>query len=78
MQIVIPDDYQDAVRTLDCFRKLDGHAVTVYHDTVTDVDENENDSEPYYGGTEVDGSGAVSHIKGMCSSARCMHIKHLG
>lgn len=37
MKIVIPDDYQDAVRTLDCFRKLDGHEVTVYHDTVTDV-----------------------------------------
>ncbi len=38
MKIVIPDDYQDAVRTLDCFRKLDGHEVTVYLDTVTDVD----------------------------------------
>ena len=38
MNIVILDDYQDAVRTLDCFRKLDGHQVTVYHDTVTDVD----------------------------------------
>ncbi len=38
MKIVIPDDYQDAVRTLDCFRKLDSHEVTVYHDTVTDVD----------------------------------------
>lgn len=38
MNIVIPDDYQYAVRTLDCFRKLDGHQVTVYHDTVTDVD----------------------------------------
>ncbi|MEP6987902.1 MAG: D-2-hydroxyacid dehydrogenase family protein, partial [Chloroflexota bacterium] len=39
MNIVIPDDYQDAVRTLDCFSKLDGHQVTVYHDTVTDVDQ---------------------------------------
>jgi len=38
MHIVIPDDYQDAVRTLDCFRKLDGHQVTVYRDTVTDID----------------------------------------
>ncbi len=38
MKIVIPDDYQDAVRTLECFRKLDGHEVTVYHDTVTNVD----------------------------------------
>lgn len=38
MRIVIPDDYQDAVRGLDCFAKLVGHEVTVYHDTVTDVD----------------------------------------
>ncbi|SDJ68350.1 D-2-hydroxyacid dehydrogenase family protein [Billgrantia gudaonensis] len=38
MKIVIPDDYQDCVRTLDAFGKLDGHAVTVYHDTLTDVD----------------------------------------
>jgi D-3-phosphoglycerate dehydrogenase len=38
MKIVIPDDYQDAVRTLACFSKLDGHEVTVYHDSVTDVD----------------------------------------
>ncbi len=38
MKIVIPDDYQDAVRTLHCFHQLDGHEVTVYHDTVTDVD----------------------------------------
>ncbi|MGA7731611.1 MAG: D-2-hydroxyacid dehydrogenase family protein [Chloroflexia bacterium] len=37
MKIVIPDDYQDAVRTLDCFSKLEGHEVTVYHDTVKDV-----------------------------------------
>lgn len=33
MQIVIPDDYQDAVRTLDCFSKLAGHDVTIYNDT---------------------------------------------
>ena len=38
MQIVIPDDYQDAVRTLDCFTKLQGHTVVIYHDTVKDVD----------------------------------------
>src|SRR5260370_27942529 len=38
MQIVIPDDYQDAVRTLDCFRKLSGHQVTVYQDSVRDVE----------------------------------------
>lgn len=39
MRIVIPDDYQDAVRGLDCYRKLAGHEVTVYHDTLTDVDQ---------------------------------------
>jgi D-3-phosphoglycerate dehydrogenase / 2-oxoglutarate reductase len=33
MNIVIPDDYQDAVRTLDCFSKLAGHRVTIYNDT---------------------------------------------
>lgn len=38
MKIVIPDDYQDAVRRLDCFSKLDGHEVTIYHDAVTDVE----------------------------------------
>ncbi len=38
MQIVIPDDYQDAVRGLDCFSKLNGHAVTIYNDSVTDLD----------------------------------------
>ena len=38
MNIVIPDDYQDAVRGLDCFRLLAGHDVTVYHDTVTAID----------------------------------------
>jgi D-3-phosphoglycerate dehydrogenase len=37
MKIVIPDDYQDAVRHLDCFAKLQGHEVTIYHDTVQDV-----------------------------------------
>ena len=37
MKIVIPDDYQDAVRTLDCFARLEGHEITVYHDTVKDV-----------------------------------------
>ena len=38
MNIVIPDDYQDAVRHLACFAKLEGHAVTIYHDHVTDED----------------------------------------
>lgn len=38
MNIVIPDDYQDAVRSLDCFSKLTGHQVTVYHDSVKDIE----------------------------------------
>jgi D-3-phosphoglycerate dehydrogenase len=38
MNIVIPDDYQDAVRHLDAFRKLAGHHVTIYNDTVKDLD----------------------------------------
>ena len=28
MKIAIPDDYQDAVRTLDCFQKLNGQQVS--------------------------------------------------
>ena len=39
MKIVIPDDYQYAVQSLDCFRLLDGFEVQLYHDTVTDIDE---------------------------------------
>jgi D-3-phosphoglycerate dehydrogenase len=38
MRVVIPDDYQDAVRHLDCFAKLRGHDVTIYNDTVKDLD----------------------------------------
>jgi D-3-phosphoglycerate dehydrogenase / 2-oxoglutarate reductase len=38
MKIVIPDDYQDAVRNLDCFGKLAGHEVTIYHDSVKDIE----------------------------------------
>ncbi|HTK07561.1 MAG TPA: D-2-hydroxyacid dehydrogenase family protein [Ktedonobacteraceae bacterium] len=38
MRIVIPDDYQDAVRSLDCFRQLAEHHVTVYHDSVKETD----------------------------------------
>ncbi|HEV7766855.1 MAG TPA: D-2-hydroxyacid dehydrogenase family protein [Thermoanaerobaculia bacterium] len=38
MRIVIPDDYQDAVRHLDCFAKLRDHDVTIFHDTVNDID----------------------------------------
>ena len=38
MNITILDDYFDTIRTLDCFRKLDGHAVTIWTDHVQDVD----------------------------------------
>jgi len=37
MNIVIPDDYQDAVRTLSGFAKLKGHQVIIYRDSVRDV-----------------------------------------
>ena len=36
MNITILDDYFDTLRTLPCFRKLDGHAVTVWNDHVQD------------------------------------------
>ncbi|AYG47520.1 D-2-hydroxyacid dehydrogenase family protein [Pseudomonas sp. Leaf58] len=32
MRIVIPDDYQDVIRTLDCYRRLRGHDVSVFHE----------------------------------------------
>lgn len=38
MKILIPDDYQDAVRHLDAFDRLAGHDVTVFHDTLTELD----------------------------------------
>jgi D-3-phosphoglycerate dehydrogenase len=38
LKIAVLDDYQDAVRTLDCFAKLEGHDITIWTDTVTDVD----------------------------------------
>ena len=34
MKIAILDDYQDAVRHLDCFRMLDGHDVKVFNNSV--------------------------------------------
>jgi len=37
MNIAIPDDYQDAVRHLACFAKLDGHEITIFNDTVKDL-----------------------------------------
>nr|MBP6706737.1 D-2-hydroxyacid dehydrogenase family protein [Achromobacter sp.] len=38
MNITILDDYFDTLRGLPCFRKLDGHAVTVWNDHVQDTD----------------------------------------
>jgi D-3-phosphoglycerate dehydrogenase / 2-oxoglutarate reductase len=38
MKISILDDYFDTVRTLACFKKLDGHDVTVWNDHVQDTD----------------------------------------
>ena len=38
MNISILDDYHDTLRTLACFKKLAGHAVTVWNDHVQDVD----------------------------------------
>lgn len=37
MNITILDDYFDTVRTLPCFRKLDGHPVTVWNDHTQDT-----------------------------------------
>ena len=38
MNISILDDYFDTLRTLECFRKLDGHEVTIWTDHIQDVD----------------------------------------
>jgi len=38
MKISILDDYHDTLRTLNCFRKLDGHDVTIWNDHVQDTD----------------------------------------
>src|SRR5689334_6026726 len=38
MNITILDDYFDTLRTLPCFRKLDGHDVTIWNDHVQDTD----------------------------------------
>jgi D-3-phosphoglycerate dehydrogenase len=39
MKIAILDDYFDTLRTLECFRKLDGHDVTIWKDHVDDIDQ---------------------------------------
>ncbi len=36
MKIAIPDDYQDAVRTLNCFQKLNGHQVIISREHLRD------------------------------------------
>jgi len=38
MNITILDDYFDTVRTLGCFKKLDGHDVTIWNDHVQETD----------------------------------------
>lgn len=38
MHVIIPDDYQNAVHGLACFSKLAGHTVTVFNDTIKDID----------------------------------------
>ena len=38
MNIAILDDYFDTLRTLPCFRKLDGHRVTIWNDHTDDID----------------------------------------
>jgi D-3-phosphoglycerate dehydrogenase len=38
MNITILDDYQNVVRSLDAFRKLEGHDVTIWNDHTKDVD----------------------------------------
>jgi D-3-phosphoglycerate dehydrogenase / 2-oxoglutarate reductase len=38
MKVTVLDDYHDTVRTLPCFRKLDGHAVAIWNDHLQDVD----------------------------------------
>jgi len=39
MKIAIPDDYQDVVHRLDCFRLLDGHDVVRYREPARDLGE---------------------------------------
>jgi D-3-phosphoglycerate dehydrogenase / 2-oxoglutarate reductase len=38
LRVAILDDYQDVVRTLDCFPKLERHDVTIWNDHVTDIE----------------------------------------
>ena len=38
MKIAILDDYHDTLRTLECFKKLEGHEITIWKDHAPDVD----------------------------------------
>src|SRR2546423_6097264 len=38
MKVSILDDYHDTLRTLACFRKLEGHDITIWNDHIQDVD----------------------------------------
>ena len=38
MKIAILDDYHDTLRTLECFKKLDGHEITIWKDHAQAVD----------------------------------------
>ena len=38
MKITVLDDYQDGVKSLDCFSKLKGHEVEIWNDHTKDVD----------------------------------------
>ncbi|AZO75843.1 MAG: D-2-hydroxyacid dehydrogenase family protein [Mesorhizobium sp.] len=38
MRVAIINDYQDVVRTLNCFSKLEGHDVSIWTDIVDDID----------------------------------------
>jgi D-3-phosphoglycerate dehydrogenase len=38
LRIAIPDDYQNCIRSLACFSKLAAHQVTVFNDTLLDVE----------------------------------------
>ncbi|HUF82258.1 MAG TPA: hypothetical protein VMN03_14070 [Burkholderiales bacterium] len=51
MKISILDDYFDTLRTLECFRKLDGHEVTIHNDHVQDVDQHAD--TPSYAAAEL-------------------------
>jgi D-3-phosphoglycerate dehydrogenase len=42
MKIVISDDYQNCVRLLDCFGKLNNHDVDIFNDTVSELEEKVN------------------------------------